>query len=207
MPKQSFNIILLGDPAAGKATQAQYLRKKYKLFDLDMGKELRKIKNLSKNSQLKKIFAKTLDKGKLTPTKIVREIFKQRIAQVPKTKNILFDGTPKMIGEAKLVYKLLQKFRRANNVQVIYLSIPQKEILKRMGKRLEYFKGKYSKRADDSAVALKNRISYYHKNIAEVKKFFNKIYGIHEISGLGTKPEVFKKIEKVLEHKHELNQD
>ncbi len=35
-----FNLILLGDPGAGKATQAAYFAKKYNMFDFDMGKEL-----------------------------------------------------------------------------------------------------------------------------------------------------------------------
>ena len=34
----TFNIILLGDPGAGKATQAAYFAKKYDMLDYDMGK-------------------------------------------------------------------------------------------------------------------------------------------------------------------------
>ena len=36
------NIILLGDPAAGKATQSKLLMQKFPLYDLDMGKEKKK---------------------------------------------------------------------------------------------------------------------------------------------------------------------
>ncbi|MBU6447602.1 nucleoside monophosphate kinase [Patescibacteria group bacterium] len=195
--QQPINIILLGDPAAGKATQAQNLMKKFRLYDLDMGRELRRIDVKTKNPSLRRELAATLNKGKLTPTKLVREIFKQVIGSVPKNKGILFDGTPKMIGEARLVKKILDANGR-RNVKVIYLSIPQAETLKRMVGRREYFKGKYSKRADDTPAALKNRIRYYHKNIAGVKKYFAEIYGLHSISGMGGRHEVFKRILKQL---------
>src|SRR4051812_48581676 len=92
--KKPLNIILLGDPAAGKATHAEVLAKQYHFFDLDMGKELRMLNRGTKNKALKKALAETLDKGKLSPTKIVREIFKHRILAVPQSKGILFDGTP-----------------------------------------------------------------------------------------------------------------
>ncbi len=61
---QPLNIILLGDPAAGKATHGKYLAAKYNLYDLDMGHELR---GLEHNKALRKKYQldKTLDKGKL----------------------------------------------------------------------------------------------------------------------------------------------
>ena len=40
--QKPFNLILLGDPASGKGTQAVRLVKKYRFYDLDMGHEVRK---------------------------------------------------------------------------------------------------------------------------------------------------------------------
>lgn len=197
MNEKPLNIILLGDPAAGKATQAKNLMKKFRLYDLDMGRELRRIDVKTKNQLLRKELAATLNRGKLTPTKLVRGIFMQVIDSVPKNKGILFDGTPKMIGEARLVKKILDANGRSN-VKVIYLSIPQAETLKRMAGRREYFKGKYSKRADDTPAALKNRIRYYRRNIEGVKKYFAEIYGLRSINGIGGRNEIFKRILKGL---------
>ncbi|MDB4939996.1 MAG: adenylate kinase [Candidatus Doudnabacteria bacterium] len=192
-----FDLILLGDPAAGKATQAKLLCKKYGFYDLDMGKELRKLDKSTKNPKLKHAFSKTLNKGKLTPTKIVREILKNKIYSVPAKRGILFDGTPKMIGEAKLVSKWLKDAKRAEkNILVLYLKIPQQEVLQRMSSRKEYFKGKFTKRVDDNATALKNRVAYYKKNISEVLEFFGNKYVSKTISGIGTEKEVFNRIEK-----------
>src|SRR4051812_14218281 len=100
------NIILLGDPAAGKATQAAFLVKKYPLYDLDMGKELRILKR--KDPKVRALLEGSYDKGNLTQTDLVRSIHKQRIESTPKNKGILFDGNPKMVGEARLITKWLR---------------------------------------------------------------------------------------------------
>ncbi len=193
------NIILLGDPAAGKATQAKYLLSKYKLLDLDMGREMRHILKGKGSAGIKKVLKETTNKGKLAPTAIVRAIHKEKILKAPKNKGILFDGTPKMIGEAKLVFKWMQQVKRTpETVIALYLHIPEKEVLKRAKNRVEYYKGKFSKRPDDTKDSLKNRIKYYRKNIAEVVSFFKGKYNYKEINGLGSRAEVRKRIQKVI---------
>ncbi len=190
-PIKPMNIILLGDPAAGKATQSALLAKKFHLYDLDMGRELRKIKNRESRSKYR--LAQTLDKGKLTPTRLVRRILREKIHATSAGKGILFDGTPKMAGEAKLVWKLLKAERRRGPV-VIYLSIPLNETIQRMSNRQEYFKGKFSKRTDDTNEALKNRVNYYRKNIAQVVDFFYRRYPFKKISGVGSVAGVQRRI-------------
>lgn len=195
-PQKPLNIIFLGDPAAGKATQSALLVKKYKLYDLDMGKELRGITNQRLRTKFN--FDKTIDKGKLAATDLVREILEDRIKKVPKQKGILFDGTPKMLGEARLVKSTLESIERSAPL-VIYLRIPLTESIKRVSSRKEYFYGKFNHRADDNVRALKNRVSYYRKNIANVVKFFKKNYHYKLISGQGTIAQVHQRILKAVE--------
>lgn len=190
---QPSNLILLGDPAAGKATHAAMLVKQWHLTDLDMGKELRRMQK----RRARKSLSKTLDKGKLTPTEIVRKILREKIAAAPRSRGILFDGTPKMVGEARLVHKWLKEQKRKDPL-VIYLSIPMKETIKRMRDREEYFKGKFSQRADDNPKALKNRVAYYRKNIREVVNFFKTQYRYKKISSMGSKQQVHRRLTKYL---------
>ncbi|MDR3642903.1 MAG: nucleoside monophosphate kinase [Candidatus Doudnabacteria bacterium] len=184
---QPLNIILLGDPAAGKATHGAFLAKKFKLYDLDMGRELR---SLEHNPKLRKKYRldKTLDSGKLTPTGLVRNLLHDKIHSTKRTTGILFNGTPKMLGEAKLVAKWLKQEKR-QEVLFIYLSIPLAETISRMTARKTYFRGKFSKRPDDNDKALKNRIAYYKKNITDVVAYFQKLYPFINISTLGTIPQ------------------
>lgn len=199
---QPLNIILLGDPASGKATHGAFLAKKYRLYDLDMGKELRALEH---NNVLRKKYRldKTLDSGKLTPTELVRNLLRDRIHATPKYQGIIFDGTPKMLGEAKLVTKWLKQEKR-QRVIFIYLSIPLAETMRRMTNRKTYFKGKFSKRPDDNNNALKNRAAYYKKNISEVVVYFKKYYPFVKISTTGTIPKARKRLAEKLK---KLNND
>lgn len=189
------HIILLGEPAAGKATQAKFLVKKYKLYDLDMGKELRSIRN--KQLRAKYDLAGTIDKGKLAATELVRDILKDRIFKIKTTQGILFDGNPKMVGEARLVARWLKEAQRTDPV-VIYISIPVAEAIKRAGLRTEIEKGKKVKREDDTPQVIKKRMEYYRTNIKQVVAFFKTKYYFKKINGVGTVDEVKSRVEKAL---------
>lgn len=192
----NFNLIILGDPGAGKATQAAYIAKKYKMLDYDMGKELTLLR--AKNKSVEHAQKKTADKGTLTPTMIVRKLNHDFITNADPSKGILFDGHPKMLGEAKLVASLLKKQKRVNPL-FIYLSIPQSEIINRTTSRKGYQDTKMKARKDDTVEALKNRAKYYRKNIKEVVDLFSSKYTYQKISGIGTRTEVRSKIQKVID--------
>jgi adenylate kinase family enzyme len=192
MRKAPFNLIVLGDPGSGKATQAAYLVKKYHLRDLDMGKEVMKPAARARHD-----FAKTTAKGKLTPTHVVRDIFERVIKTTPQAQGILFNGTPKMIGEAKLVARLLREHGRRDPF-VMYLKIPMREILRRTAKRRISVRGKLVKRDDDQPEALKNRRKYYDQQISKVVAFFKSKYEFRDISGMGSRSEVQKRIAAIL---------
>ncbi len=192
----AFNLIILGDPGAGKATQAAYFAKKYKMFDYDMGRELTLLREKDKKAD--SVMRSNNDKGKLTPTAIVRKLNKDNIETTPATKGILFDGHPKMVGEAKLVAKHLKDAKRSKPL-VLYIKIPQSEIIKRVQKRHGYFNTKFSRRADDNATALRNRAKYYRKNIAEVIEYFKNTYTFATIDGMGTRAQVQSRIQKAID--------
>ena len=190
------NLIILGDPGAGKATQSVHFAKKYNLFDFDMGRELTLLRE--KNAAVEAAQKRTADKGILTPTAIVRKINEQKIGELNKSVGILFDGHPKMVGEAKLVAKLLEKTGRTKPL-VLYIKIPVSEIVKRTHKRLGYYNTKFSKRPDDSISALKNRARYYRTNIKQVTEYFKSIYTFAQIDGMGTKAQVRTRIQKAID--------
>lgn len=190
------NLILLGDPGAGKATQAAFFAKKYKMFDFDMGRELTLLREKSKTADA--VMKRSNDKGMLTPTTIVRKINRQAVLETPKSKGILFDGHPKMLGEAIIISRLLKDTKRTNPL-VLYLKIPSNEVVTRIQKRKGYYNTKFNQRADDSTAGLKNRAKYYRKNIAEVVNFFQSKYTFAHIDGAGTRAEVRARIQKAID--------
>jgi adenylate kinase family enzyme len=186
------NLILLGDPASGKGTQAARLIKKYRFYDFDMGREVRK-PSVRKRFDYKG----TTARGKLTPTAVVRTILHRVIRTAPRTHGILFNGHPKMIGEARLASGWLKKYKRINPF-VIYLSIPGKETIKRAEKRMVHVDGKLIKRDDDTVRALKNRRRYYEEQISRTVAFFKKKYIFKKVSGMGTEEQVWKRIDTIM---------
>lgn len=191
--KRPFNLILLGDPASGKATQAAKLAKKYGFYNFDMGDEVRKPAVRAKFD-----YAKTTGVGKLTPTWVCRDILKRIIRTVPASQGILFNGHPKMIGEARLVAKWLAEYERAEPL-VIYIHIPTAEILRRATGRVVYVGGKVMKRDDDTERALANRRRYYREQVSQTVAFFKNKYTFKNISGLGSEADVLKRIVAVIE--------
>jgi len=191
-----FNLIILGDPGSGKATQAARFAKKYRMYDFDMGRELTLLRK--KNAALERVQTKTADRGYLTPSHIVQDILKKKILQTPGRQGILFDGHPKMAQEGRLVYKLLNKAHSTPPL-VIYLKISTAEVIKRTAQRKGYNKTQLSKRLDDTAEGLRNRAAYYRKNIKAVIKFFKSKYKFVTISGMGTQAQVHKRIQKAID--------
>ncbi|HMR55007.1 MAG TPA: nucleoside monophosphate kinase [Candidatus Doudnabacteria bacterium] len=193
--QKPFNLILLGDVGAGKATQSAYFAKKYKMFDFDMGRELTLLRK--KNAHVDSAQKRTADKGILTPTKIVREILKTKISKTSKSQGILFDGHPKMIGEAKIVRKLLVESKRSNPL-VIYLLIPREESVKRVLSRKGYGDTQVKKRSDDTIAGLKNRAKYYRDQIKKVTKYFGDHYDFVCIDGVGTPTQVRARVQNAI---------
>ncbi len=187
-----FNLILLGDPASGKGTQSAKLAKRYGMYDLDMGREVKKPENLKLYD-----YARTTAVGKLTPTSVARKIFRNKILHTPSRQGIVFSGTPKMIGEAKFVEGLLREYKRRDPL-VLYVHIPVAEILRRMKKRRIYMNGRVVKRDDDNERALANRRRYYREQVSQVVEFFKKRYEFRSISGLGSEAEVAARIESAI---------
>jgi adenylate kinase len=183
-----FNLILLGDPAAGKGTQAARLAKTYRMYNFDMGREVRKPAVRAKFD-----YAGTTGSGHLTPTAIVRDILQHTIRTAPSAQGLLFNGHPKMIGEARLTAKWLREAGRRDPL-IIYLSIPAAEVFRRAEKRLVRIGGRLVRREDDSGRALMNRHKYYREQVAHAVAFFRARYPFKKISGMGTEAEVYRRI-------------
>ncbi|MBI2623015.1 MAG: nucleoside monophosphate kinase [Candidatus Liptonbacteria bacterium] len=185
MKKAIFNLILLGDPAAGKATQAVKLLARYpQLQEFDFGNWLR---SLSPRAAKRVKFEYTM-RGNLTPTQFARAKFKEVIFTTPLSRGVFLNGNPKMLGEARLVCKWFREAKRTDPL-VLYLSIPKREILKRIGIRAHE-----GGRSDDRMEHLRNRMRYYAKDISAVVRFFEKQYRFKKISGMGTRADVYRRL-------------
>lgn len=187
------NIFLVGDLGAGKATQSVLLKKEFGLYEVDMGVEQEKQRRADPALDL--IFRKTVDKGKLNPTKIYRLLLKNCIERVPVSQGILFDGHPKMPDEVKFAARLMKSAKRTRII-AIYLSVPWKVTVARNTQRTGYLGDK--RRADDTLEALKNRYKYVEASIKKARPVYKSLYPFAVVSGLGTVEEVHERVLKTI---------
>lgn len=188
--KQPFNLILLGDPGSGKATQGARLVKKYPLREFDYGQWLRELKTPAQRRKYG--FDTRIKHGQLAITGPSKRIFRQVILETPEEKGVFFNGNPKMRGEAEVMLRTFRKAKRSEPL-FLYLSIPQSEMLKRVQSR------KGQARSDDDTRGLKNRMSYYKKHIRQSKDFLKAHCRSRQVNGVGTEAEVFRRLTTAIE--------
>ena len=99
------NIILFGPPGAGKGTQAKYLVKKLKAFQISTGDILRE--EIKKNTEIGKKIFDDMNNGKFVNDDIVNKLIKELVFDPIKKNKLIFDGYPRSLSQAKNLDKLL----------------------------------------------------------------------------------------------------
>ena len=185
------NIILFGPPGAGKGTQAKYLVKKINGFQVSTGDMLRN--EINKNSEIGKKITDHMRDGKFVSDEIVNKLIKNVISDLKNSKNLIFDGYPRSLSQAKNLNLLLD----ASNLKIDYiffLNVSKETIIKRIEKRkiLE-------KRSDDNLDTLLKRYDTYMETTRPVLDFYSKNPNFHEIDGSLEIDQITNKIDAFLE--------
>ena len=178
-------IVIFGPPGAGKGTQANLLTKNKGLVHISTGALLRtEIKN---KTEIGKKIEKLLDAGHFAPDEMMIKIIKQFLDKHAGS-NIILDGFPRTLPQAKELYKI-QK-----DLEVINLVAHEEELEKRL-----LLRAKIENRKDDTAEVIKERFRVYESQTKPVLDFFkrNKIKCI-SISGIGNIEHIQKEILKLL---------
>ena len=101
------NLILIGPPGAGKGTQAKYLVKKLKNFQVSTGDMLRD--EIQKNSEIGKKILDDMSNGKFVDDTIVNKLIENILLDPNKKDRLIFDGYPRSLSQAKNLEHLLTK--------------------------------------------------------------------------------------------------
>ena len=181
------NIILFGPPGAGKGTQARYLVKKLNSVQISTGDMLRfEIQN---DTEIGKKIINDMNDGKFVNDDIVNELIKKVIFDPKKKNNLIFDGYPRSISQAKNLDNLLKDSHQKIDF-IFFLNVNKDTIIKRIEKRkiLE-------KRSDDDTSTLIKRYETYMETTKPVLDFYSKNTNFYEIDGALEINEITTKID------------
>src|SRR5262245_17703220 len=99
------NLIVLGPQGSGKTTQAKLLAQKLGFALLGAGDVLRKI--AKEDTELGRKVHQTVNvEDRLVQPELISEVFKEKIAVVPKDQGLILDGYPRSLAQ----YALFKRF-------------------------------------------------------------------------------------------------
>ncbi len=182
-------LILLGGPGAGKGTQANYIKDKYKVPQISTGDMLRAAVKAGTELGLKA--KKIMDEGGLVSDEIIIGLVKDRIKEADCVNGFLFDGFPRTIPQADAM-----KEAGVNIDCIVEIAVDDEEIVKRMsGRRVHLASGRtyhvlYNppkitgkddatgedliQRDDDKEDTVRKRLEVYHAQTEPLVNYYSK---------------------------------
>jgi adenylate kinase len=120
-------IALMGPPASGKGTQANWISDKFGIPRISTGEMLRK--HVADGTELGMLAQEDMNQGKLVSDDIVIKMMEARLGEEDCKNGYLLDGYPRTMRQAKA----LESTEELD--AVLYLEVGDEEIVKRMSGR------------------------------------------------------------------------
>ena len=180
-------IILLGGPGAGKGTQANYIKDRYKIPQISTGDML--LAAVKAGTPMGIEAKKVMDAGGLVSDDIILGLIDERIKQDDCANGFLFDGFPRTLEQAEAL-KL-----NVNVDAVVEIDVDDAEIIKRMsGRRVHLASGRtyhlvfnppkvqgkdnetgedLIQRDDDQEDTVKKRLDVYHDQTEPLVEYYS----------------------------------
>ncbi len=213
------NIILLGPPGAGKGTQAQHLVGARGMTQLSTGDMLREAK--ASGTEMGKKVADVMARGDLVTDEIVIGLIREKLEST-KGGGFIFDGFPRTLPQADALGQLLSDCGETLDA-VIEMQVDDAALVERITARstcagcgaVYNDKNKpipadgvctscgeakgFTRRADDTEEALRNRLMEYYKKTSPLIGYYYAKDMLSTVNGLGSMDEVTASIADVLD--------
>lgn len=173
------NLVLFGKPGAGKGTQAEFLKSKYKLFHISTGDLFRHhITNATDLGKLAKFY---MDQGDLVPDQVTIDMLKVTVESNSEAKGFIFDGFPRTTKQAIALDELLVE-KSMSITATVALEAADDVLIERLLNR-----GITSGRVDDQdEVKIRNRFDEYNSKTAPLRDFYEDQGKFHSVNGIGS---------------------
>lgn len=187
-------VVLLGPPGSGKGTQSKFLVEKFGFIQISTGDLLRD-QVQQKDSSMGKEISEIMNNGELVPDEIVIKLIIGKIT-IFKEKNIIFDGFPRNINQAKVLDESLEKISVSLD-KAIFINVDYEILKERIISRINE-SGDDNKRSDDNVQTLVKRIDVYKKNTLPIVEYYKEKGILSDINGMLKIEEVSQQILKII---------
>lgn len=123
------NVALIGPPGAGKGTHGEELVSRFDFLRVDTGELFRKY--VEQRRAIGILAKKYLSRGELVPDELVDAMVEEWLWRIPPDRDILFDGFPRTVEQARFLDSLLRELEQ-DLTSVIYLKVDDDEVKKRL---------------------------------------------------------------------------
>lgn len=212
------NLIILGPPGAGKGTQAQELAKRRGLVQLSTGDMLRAA--VKAGTEVGRQASQIMETGGLVSDEIVIRIIAERIEQPDCANGFILDGFPRTLAQAAALDKLMASKHKALDL-VIELKVDDAALIDRISGRFACAQcgtgyhdtskrpkvegvcdvcgaREFTRRADDNAETVKNRLMAYYRSTSPLIGYYFAKGNLVSLDGMAPIPEVARQIDEVL---------
>ena len=214
------NIIIFGPPGAGKGTQSSFLVEKKNMFQLSTGDLLRA--ELKSGSDLSKQLKEIMDEGKLVSDDIINNLIEKKISDPSVKNNIIFDGFPRNLDQAKSLDQMLKKYDQKISA-IINLKVDYSVLVKRISGRVscsvckkpfnEFFDPPVDpkncindqcetreliKRSDDNESTVTNRLKTYDEQTLPILDYYREKGIVKDVDAMKAINEVTDEIKAII---------
>jgi len=210
-------IVLLGPPGSGKGTQASTLQKRRGIPHIASGDLLRA--NVRDHTQLGRQAQPYMDRGDLVPDALILDMMSDRLSQPDAREGYVLDGFPRTVAQAEALEQRLGQLGGEPDA-VIYLDVPETEILRRLSGRrtcpacnavyhvdtmppqregiCDTCGAELVQRQDEKPDVIRKRLQVYAEQTQPLLEFYRGRSLLHEIDGTIGVDNVLRAIEDIV---------
>jgi adenylate kinase len=179
--------LIFGPPGSGKGTQAGRIEREFGMSHLSTGEILRS--EVAHGSPVGKEAGRVMAAGDLVPDDLIDRIVESRLRRTEPAANVLLDGFPRTIEQAKALDRMLADLGRKVDF-VVALDVPEPALVERLLHRAAV-----EGRSDDAREAIMERMHEYHARTAGVLGHYRRSgVPVAEVDGMGDPDEVFDRV-------------